>query len=387
MRYSDTNEATPRSLGYRFAAEWEPQRAVWLAWPHQASDFPGKLEAVRWAFCEMIEWLSRAGLVELMVHSQDQKTDAEQRLRVSGVNPGSVRYHVVPSNRSWTRDYLPSWLVPSTELGGEVAAVKWLFNGWARYEDHKLDESAGQWVAQLGGRRTWFPLTGEVSESAVEPSRFVLEGGAIDTDGQGTLITTTDCLLGSEFPRNPGMSREAIERVFSDYLSIDRVIWIPGDVAGDDTSGHVDDVARFVSPGLVVVPVEPNSSDPNCAPLAAARRILGEAKDARGRRLEVIELPMPAPRFYDGERLPATYANFQIANDVVLVPTFNDPQDRIALGIFSELFPERQVVGLHCADLVLGLGALHCSSNHEPAAQTGGGTRLDKILRSGGVEC
>jgi len=195
----------------------------------------------------------------------------------------------------------------------------------------------------------------------------VLEGGAIDTDGEGTLLTTEACLLGSERARNPGLDRAGNERFLSDYLCIDKVLWLPGGIAGDDTSGHVDDVARFVAPGRIALGLEQDPEDPNYAFLQAAREYLQGERDARGRRLEVIELPMPAPRYHAGDRLPMTYANFYIANERVLVPTFNDPNDRVALGVLAELFPERQVVGIHCLDLVLGLGAIHCSTHEEPA--------------------
>jgi agmatine deiminase len=197
----------------------------------------------------------------------------------------------------------------------------------------------------------------------------VLEGGAIDSDGEGTILTTSDCLLGTAFPRNPGLGRADIERVLGDYLVADKVIFLPAGVAGDDTSGHIDDVGRFVAPGTVVLAREDNPKDENYAPLQAAHEFLKGERDAKGRRLEVIPLPMPSPRFFDGQRLPASYANFLIANGRVLVPTFNDPKDRVALGLLAELFPDREVVGLHCLDLVLGLGSIHCSTHHEPLAR------------------
>ncbi len=355
--------SSPRALGYRFPAEWEPQRAVWLAWPHHESDYPGKLEAVRWAYCDLIGWLCRAGQVGLIVASPEQERDARQRLARIGVDRSRVELLSVPTDRAWTRDYLPSWLVkPAGATPAALGAVKWHFNGWARYDDHELDEAAGGRIADHRADCIWLPGT----ESGPH-RRFVLEGGAIDTDGEGTLLTTEDCLLGTAFPRNPGLGREAVEAVLSEFLCVDRVIWLPGDVAGDDTSGHVDDVARFVAPGKVVVAVEPNPADHNHEPLRRARERLAASTDARGRRLEVIELPMPAPRFDEGSRLPATYANFLLFNELVLVPTFNDPADRAALGILAELFPSRRVVGIHCGDLVLGLGTVHCSTNQEPA--------------------
>jgi agmatine deiminase len=271
-----------------------------------------------------------------------------------------------------TRDYLPTWLVrgpgrrdPVSGAAGAAAlgAVKWLFNGWARYPNHALDEAAGLRVAEARADVVWTPH----QRDGASP-RFVLEGGAIDTDGEGTVLTTSDCLLGTAFPRNPGLDRAGIESVLGDYLAADKVIFLPAGVAGDDTSGHIDDVGRFVAPGKVVLAREEDPRDENHAPLEAAREYLLGERDARGRRLEVIALPMPSPRHFDGQRLPASYANFLLANELVLVPTFNDPKDRQALGILAELFPERKVLGIHCLDLVLGLGSVHCSTHHEPLA-------------------
>jgi agmatine deiminase len=362
---------TPRELGFRWPAEWEPQRATWLAWPHNASDWPGKFAAIHWVFCEMIRCLSEVERVGLIVPSEPAADLARRTLRTASARVENVDLMVAETDRSWTRDFLPTWLVrdasatlaaaPSTP---RLGAVKWLFNGWARYPDHERDEAAGRIVAQRRTPLTWTP------RQRHDPSapRFVLEGGAIDTDGQGTLLTTSDCLLGTAHPRNPNLDRGSMERVLGEYLAIDKVLWLPAGVAGDDTSGHVDDLARFVSPGRVVLAREKNPKDENYAPLERAREYLEGARDARGRRLDVIPLPMPAPRYYEGERLPASYANFLIANEIVLVPTFNDPSDRHVLGLLAELFPDRKVIGIHCLDLVLGLGSIHCSTHHEPLA-------------------
>jgi agmatine deiminase len=354
---------TPRALGFRWPAEWEPQRATWLAWPHNASDWPGKFAGIEWVFCEMIRWLTREQGVALIVGSAQMEAAARQTLGQVGVELGRVEFLQALTDRSWTRDFVPSWLVRERARGEEpkLGAVKWQFNGWARYPDHALDEAAGQRVAQA---RT--PLVWQPERPAAPGVRFVLEGGAIDGDGEGSVLTTSDCLLGQVFPRNAGLDQRSIERTLSDYLAADKVLWLPAGVAGDDTSGHVDDLARFVAPGRVVLARESNPRDENYAPLERAREQLAGERDARGRRIEVIALPMPAPRFFDGQRLPASYANFLIANGLVLVPTFNDPNDRHALGLLAELFPDRQVVGIHCLDLVLGLGSVHCSTHQEP---------------------
>jgi agmatine deiminase len=348
---------TPREQGYRWPAEWEPLRAVWLAWPHNASDWPGKFEGIEWVFCEMIHFLAQTARVGLIVPSTDASQRAERCLRRSGVDLARVERLEVPTDRSWTRDFLPTWLVREHALG----AVKWQFNGWARYDDHARDEAAGRRVAETRAHALWTP-----QRPGRAGARFVLEGGAIDGDGEGTVLTTSDCLLGTAFPRNPGLDRTAIEAVLGDYLAADKVIFLPAGVAGDDTSGHIDDVGRFVAPGRVVLARESDSHDENYAPLERAHEFLRGERDARGRRLEVIALPMPSPRYFDGQRLPASYANFLIANELVLVPTFNDANDRVALGILAECFPDRRVIGVHCLDLVLGLGSIHCSTHHEP---------------------
>lgn len=356
--------ASPRELGYRWPAEWEPQRATWLAWPHNADDWPGKFEGIEWVFCEMIRWLCEVQRVGLIVASEAAGQQALKTLELVGTQLANVELLVAPTNRSWTRDYSPEWLVrPATSSEpARLGAVKWLFNAWARYPNHELDEAAGEQQARSRTSQVWLPRQGGPSSP-----RFVLEGGAIDGDGEGTLLTTSDCLLGTVHPRNPQLDQAGIERVLGDYLAVEKVIFLPAGVAGDDTSGHVDDLGRFVAPGRIVLARESNVHDENYQPLERAReQLLGE-RDARGRRLEVIALPMPAPRFHEGQRLPASYANFLIANELVLVPTFNDPKDRQVLGLLSELFPGRQVVGIHCLDLVWGLGSVHCSTHQEPA--------------------
>lgn len=364
MSQTSPSASLPRELGYRWPAEWEPQRATWLAWPHNTEDWPGKFEGIEWVFCEMIRWLCEVQRVGLIVPSEAEGQRALHTLGLVGTQLSKVELLVAPTNRSWTRDYSPEWLVRPAR-GSEPArlgAVKWQFNAWARYPDHELDEAAGEQLARSRTEHVWLPRrAGERS------ARFVLEGGAIDSDGEGTLLTTSDCLLGTAHPRNAELDKSGIERVLGDYLAVDKVIWLPAGVAGDDTSGHVDDLGRFVAPGRVVLARETDPRDENYLPLERAReQLLGE-RDARGRRLEVIALPMPSPRSHDGQRVPASYANFLIANELVLVPTFNDPKDRLVLGLLAELFPGRQVVGIHCLDLVWGLGSIHCSTHQEPA--------------------
>jgi agmatine deiminase len=342
-------------------AEWAPHEATWLAWPHHRTDWPGKLGAIPWVFAEMAKHLTRGERVRLLVASKAEQARARRVFERAGVTLSQVDFVRAATNRSWTRDYLPLFVVTKGRgrSGQErLAAVKWRFDGWGRYRDHALDDAAGAKVARR--------IAGRVFQPRAEHDDLVLEGGSIDVDGAGTLLTTEECLVSGRRARAKHLGKAGVEKALSDYLGIEQVIWLPNGIAGDDTSGHVDDFARFVGIGRVVVCSETKRSDPNFASLKQARQSLQRARDARGRKLEVIPLPMPAPLFYAGLRLPASYANFYIANQRILVPTFNDPSDRVALGILEQLFPKREVVGIHAVDLVLGLGTLHCSTMQQP---------------------
>lgn len=374
----DTPSATesPRSLGYRMPAEWEPHAATWLAFPHEASDWPGKFEVVPWVFAEIAKKLAEGERVRLIVRDAAMKKRAKAVFEQTGVDLAQVDFLLAPTDRSWTRDFVPSFVVASRKripkraraLGERaadgVAAVKWRFNGWARYPNHKRDEAAGAQVKDWLGVPAFMPVA--VASPKKKAERLVLEGGAIDVDGEGTLLTTEECLLNGKQARNPALGKAGVERALSDNLAIDRVLWLERGIAGDDTGGHIDDFARFAGAGRIVLCEERRSRDPNHRILESARERLEGARDARGRKIQVIRLPMPDPLIFAGQRLPASYANFYVANAYVLVPTFNDPADRVALGILSELFAERRVVGVHAVDLVLGLGTIHCSTQQEP---------------------
>jgi agmatine deiminase len=344
---------TPFSLGYRMPAEWEPHAATWLAWPHEPTDWPGKFEAVPWVIAEVARHLQDAERIRLIVAGAAEKTRAAKVLKASGVSLKCVDFVTLPTNRSWTRDFLPLGVVKGRGKRRALAEVKWRFNGWARYPNYATDNQTGLRIAE----RLKVPVfTPDV----------VLEGGAIDVDGEGTLLCTEQCLLTGTQARNRTLGKAGTEQAMRDYLGAEKVIWLGDGITGDDTGGHVDDFARFVAPGVVVVAEEKNRKDPNYLPLRGAAERLHAARDARGRKLEVITLPMPQPVVFDGERLPASYANFYIGTGAVLVPTFNDPNDRVALGIIAELFPKRKVVGIHSVDFVLGLGTIHCSTQQEP---------------------
>jgi agmatine deiminase len=370
----DLQHPTPRELGYRMPAEWEPHAATFLAWPHKRGDWPGKADNIPWVFAELARLLTRHERVRVLV-----KDAREQRLGASvfgraGVDLSRIDWVKADTNRSWTRDSLPNFVVrDSARTGrgvargaapsGAVGAVKWRFDGWNRYPDHDLDDAAGIAVAHEFASRQWFP------ELVIRgrKRRITLEGGSIDVDGQGTLLTTEECLLTSKRARHAALGRAGSEQLLGEYLGVSKVIWLSDGIAGDDTSGHIDDFARFVRPGVVALCREPRRTDKNHKRLQAAAEVLRGERDARGRKLEVVYLPMPEPVTYGGTQLPASYANFYIANEQVLVPTFNDEQDRHALGVLAELFPGRQVIGVHARDLVLGLGTLHCSTQQEPA--------------------
>ena len=354
--------ATPFSLGYRMPAEWEPHAATWLAWPHEPTDWPGKFEAVPWVMAEMARHLQEAERIRLIVRNRAERARASRALSVSGVSLSRVDFVPARTDRSWTRDFLPLGVVRRRGGRRELAAVKWRFNGWARYPNHAADEAAGRKIARWLDVPVFHPRAAARGKTI----RVVLEGGAIDVDGQGTLLATEQCLLRGKQARNRALGRAGTEAVLREFLGAEKVIWLGTGIAGDDTGGHVDDFARFVAPGVVALAEETKRADPNWRPLHEAAERLEAARDARGRRLEVVRLPMPQPVVFNGERLPASYANFYVGTGAVLVPTFNDPNDRVALGILAGLFPKRKVVGIHSTDFVLGLGTIHCSTQQEP---------------------
>ncbi len=345
-------------------AEWEPHTATWLAWPHEPTDWPGKFASVPWVFAEVIKNLTVGGRerVRLLVSNKRMLKEASLALEKSQVDLELVDFVETPTDRSWTRDFLPLF-VAKPGRGGKRAlgAVKFKFNGWARYDNFERDETAGSKVQARAAAQGVAPF-----QARAGSERVVLEGGAIDVDGEGTLLATEECLLDGRQARNRALGKVGVERALRDHLGVEKVLWLGRGIAGDDTAGHIDDFARFVAPGKIVLAAEKNREDANYKPLRDALDRLVGARDAKGRRVEVIPLPMPEPVVFDEQRLPASYANFYIGNSVVLVPTFNDPSDRVALGIISELFPKRRVVGIYSKDFVLGLGTIHCSTQQEP---------------------
>jgi agmatine deiminase len=336
-------------------AEWERHEATWLAWPHNRSDWPGRFAPIPWVYAEIVRNLSRAERVHILVANKTGQQAATRVLKKADALNDNVAFHPWPTNRVWTRDYGPIFVTSSR---GELALVNFGFNAWAKYPDWRDDNKIPARVAQL--------LKIKKFTAEVNGRPFVLEGGSIDVNGQGTLITTEECLLSEVQQRNPGLGRKQIESALHDCLGINSVLWLERGIVGDDTHGHVDDITRFVRPDLIVTATERNSRDPNYEILAANFRRLRAARDQNGKQLTIIELPMPRPVLFSGQRLPASYANFYIANGMVLVPVFNDPNDRIALNILAEAVSDREVIPIYCGDFIWGLGAIHCATQQQP---------------------
>jgi agmatine deiminase len=339
-------------------AEWEAHEATWLGWPHERTDWPGKFAPIPWAFAEIVRHLANAERVYLLVENREAEQRARTMLKKSGANLDAVDFFRIPTDRGWMRDSGP---ICVRNAAGGVAYNDFVFNGWAKYADHKKDALVVARANRKLKRRLWQPVH--------RGRRVVLEGGSIDVNGRGTLLTTRECLLSKVQERNPGFTEKDYAEVFRQYLGVTNVLWLNKGIAGDDTHGHVDDLARFVDPAAVVTVVEDDPKDENHAPLQENLALLKSMRDQDGLPLRVETLPMPAPVYFNGQRLPASYANFYIANRIVLVPTFTDPNDRVALNTLADLFPGRTLVGIPCRDLVLGLGTLHCMTQQQPVAR------------------
>jgi agmatine deiminase len=363
-------------------AEWEPHAATWLAWPHHRDDWPGKFEPIPWVYAEIIRNLARHERVELIVKNAVVARRARRILERADALSANVRFHRWPTNRVWLRDsgciFLkrqpgfaqPDRIKDPVPHKPSLLGLKFRFNGWAKYSNWQQDDKIGSLMANvaLPSPRN----SGRVGHTTeIRPlsagSRIVLEGGSIDVNGAGTILTTEECLLSKVQERNPHMTRLHYEKAFADYLGCPNTIWLGRGIVGDDTHGHVDDLTRFVSKETVVTMVEHNSKDENHAPLLANLRRLEATRDQDGRQLTVVELPMPQLVVFEGRRLPASYANFYIANGIVLVPVFNCPADRIALDTLAQLFPGREIVPVYSGDFIWGLGAMHCMTQQQPA--------------------
>jgi agmatine deiminase len=362
--------ATPAFLGYRMPAEWEPHAATWLAWPHFHGDWPGKFEPIPWVYAEIIRNLAKHERVELIVNNAAAARQARRVLERGDALSSNIRFHRWPTNRIWLRDSGCIFLTPPpgsarpdsrgrlSPLEPGPLALKFRFNAWAKYSNWRHDEKIGSLMAKAA--------RSEEIRAISRGDRIVLEGGSIDVNGAGTILTTEECLLSKVQERNPHMARVNYEKAFADYLGAPHTIWLGRGIFGDDTHGHVDDLSRFVSKDTVVTMVEPDSKDVNHAPLRANLRRLQAARNQDGRQFTVVELPMPQPVVFEGRRLPASYANFYVANGVVLAPVFNRPNDRIALNTLAQLFPAREIVPIYSGDFIWGLGAMHCMTQQQP---------------------
>jgi len=402
---SDTLSPTP--LGCYMPAEWERHEATWMAWPHFRGDWPGKFEPIPWVYAEIIRHLSRHERVDLIVNDAASEKGARKILTQANALHKNLRFLRWRTNRVWTRDSGCTFVkcgAGAPARGPQVRrdsgregqnssrishgldreghdfsradnaakkaasapqhldALTWRFNAWAKYSNYRHDEKIGTLMAKTANARAIQPVFGK--------HPVVLEGGSIDVNGQGTLLTTEECLLSKVQQRNRAITRSDYEHLFANCLGIKNVIWLASGIVGDDTHGHVDDITRFVSPDTVVTAIESDPNDPNYEPLRENIRRLRSATDQNGKSLAIVELPMPAPVIFEKRRLPASYANFYIANNVVLVPVFNDPNDRFALDILADLFPDREVVGIYSGDLIWGFGAMHCMTQQQPALGT-----------------
>jgi agmatine deiminase len=340
----------------RFPAEWEPHAATWIAWPHHEPDWPGKLAAIHWVYAEIARELAAHEPLHVLCHDGAVRTRARECLSAHGV-AANVHLHLVATDRVWLRDSAPTSVV---RTDGSVELINWSFNAWAKYDNYSADRRVGRAIERITGLKRSEPRR-------ADGSPLVLEGGAIDSDGRGTLLVTEECLLSDVQARNPGMTRADYERAFADWLGVQRTIWLGEGCVGDDTHGHVDDIARFAAHDIVLLAYEDDPADENHR---RSKDNLKRLQAAGGRRgdFTVIKLPFPRAVMMNGERLPASYANFYVANGVVIVPTFNDPNDRVALSILAEVFPARRVVGIHAVDLVWGLGTLHCLTQQQAGA-------------------
>jgi len=359
-------------------AEWEPHAATWLAWPHYHGDWPGKFEPIPWVYAEIIRNLARHERVELIVNDSKSARQARRALERADAWSENVCFHRWPTNRVWLRDsgciFVNQYSGSGTQYpakGGKTIALKFRFNAWAKYPNWRLDDRIGSLMANVKNRASRARGSREMGpprqiQPASAGQRIVLEGGSIDVNGVGTILTTEECLLSKIQERNPHMTRVHYEKAFADYLGAPNTIWLGRGIAGDDTHGHVDDLSRFVARNTVVTMVEPNTKDANHAPLQANLRRLQAARDQDGRQLNIVEIPMPQPVVFEGRRLPASYANFYIANGVVLAPVFNRPNDRIALNTLAQIFRDREIVPIYSGDFIWGLGAMHCMTQQQP---------------------
>jgi agmatine deiminase len=343
-------------LDVRLPAEWEQHEATWIGWPHNKEDWPGKFSPIPFVYAEIVKFLSQGEIVRILVENEAHEKKAKKVLKSVNISLDNIEFHKIKTDRNWLRDSGPQFVLNSKK---QIDLIHFKFNAWAKYDNYKKDKNIPGYIS----KKMNLPYIPAIYNN----HHVVLEGGSIDINGKGTLITTEECLMNLKIQvRNKDFSQKDYSEVFNKYLGINNVIWLGQGIKGDDTHGHVDDICRFVNANTLLVASEVDESDDNFILLKENYERLETAKLEDGSKPELIKLPMPAPVIFKGERLPASYANFYISNYAVLVPTFNDPNDRKALGIISELFPDRKVIGIHSVDLVWGLGTLHCLTHEQP---------------------
>ncbi len=341
--------ATPASLGYRMPAEWQPHSGTWLAWPHNRETWPNTpLQEVEAVYLDIIRALVVGETIHILVNDEAGRDRAASLIERQGISNGKIRFYIIPTDDAWIRDYGPNFLIREDR---KVAMNLWRFDSWGGKYEWEQDDRAGGEIA------------GHLHLPSFEPG-IVLEGGAIEVNGNGVCLTTEPCLLNKN--RNGGLSRETMESYLKNYLGIEKVIWLTGGIAGDDTDGHIDNLARFVNPGTIVCALEENPEEINYNPLKDNYNTLLLSTDNNGGKFEVVQMPMPGPLHNGGERLPASYSNFYIGNRAVLLPTFGHPNDSRAWEILAHCFPDREIIGIPCQVLVRGLGALHCITQQQP---------------------
>lgn len=345
-----TLENTPKQQGYSFPAEWAEQEAMWLSWPHKEASWPGKIETIYKPYSEFIKAVAEDQKVRINVADEAMKNFALRHLEAVNANLANVEFYFHETNDAWCRDHGPAFVINKTEK--KKAVVDWGYNAWGeKYPPFDLDDVIPTKIANHFGLPLFTPP-------------IVMEGGSVEFNGAGTVLTTTSCLLNEN--RNPHLTKEQIEQYLKEFYGQEQVLWLGDGIVGDDTDGHIDDITRFVNEDTVLTVVEENPEDENYQPLQENLEALKKMTLLDGRKLNIVELPMPAPVIYEDTRLPASYANFYIANKVVVVPIFNDKNDERALQIIQSCFPGRKVIGINSVDIIWGLGSFHCLSQQEP---------------------
>ncbi len=343
---------TPAELGYYFPAEFAPHTSTWLSWPHKEESWPGKIDTIFPRYAEFIKYVSMGERVNINVAGESKKIFATMHLEAAGVDMNQISFHYFPTNDAWCRDHGPAFLInPNTDV--KKVLVKWDYNAWGnKYPPHDLDNQIPILIAQKLGIPCFKP-------------GIVMEGGSVEFNGKGTLLTSKACLLNEN--RNPQLNQAQIERFLQDFYGVNHILWVGDGIIGDDTDGHIDDITRFVNEDTVVTVVEENKQDENHVILEENLEMLKQMRLENGKQLNIVELPMPSPVIWEDQRLPASYANFYIANNAVVVPTFRDKNDQKALDILTNCFPNRRVEGIDSTDIIWGLGSFHCLSQQEPA--------------------